>query len=561
MNATERAQIARGGGFLIEDASPQAIYTPEDFSDAHTEMAQDATAFMEREIFPHTEAIEARQEGLIAQLLKKAGKAGLLAINIPRAYDGLGRDLITSLLVTEKISLQPSFHVAYAVHNSIGTLPLVYFGTEAQKRKYLPRLASGEMIGAFALTERGSGSDALSATTHARLSEDGKYYILNGEKMWIGNADCADLFTVFAQVDGIKFTAFLVEGNSAGLSTGNELTKMGIRGVSNRPVCFENVKVPVENVLGEIGRGHLIAFNILNVGRLRLSAGCAGTAKSILKTAVTYAKKREQFGKPIAEFGLIQHKIGEMATRIYVGESMVYRAAGDMSRLLNAEPNIKGLEEYAIECSILKVAGSEILDYVADEGVQVFGGYGFSEEYPMARSYRDARINRIFEGTNEINRLFIPTMLMRRMQQGRLPIDALRFDGDSQIAGCKKTALYLCQKAAARFGDGLVDQQEILGYISDIIIEIYAIESAMLRTQKLIERVGEKGAQVAIDMTQTYTNDALPRIQFAAQQAFAAIRPDDADTLPPLQYSPIDTVLLRRRIARQIIVLEEYKIP
>jgi alkylation response protein AidB-like acyl-CoA dehydrogenase len=545
-----------GGGFLVENAEPESIYTPEDFSQEHIKTAEEAAAFMENEILPHADAIEAQEPGLIAKLLKKAGESGLLSIDVPTEYGGSGLDLIHALLAVEQIAQNPSFTVAHGAHTSIGTLPTLYFGTEAQKRKYLPKLATGEFIGAFALTERGAGSDALSAKTTATLSADGTYYLLNGEKMWIGNAGIADLFTVFGKVDGEKFTAFLVERDSTGVSTGAELPKMGIRGASTRPIRFENVKVPVENVLGEIGSGHLIAFNILNSGRLRLGAMCIGTAKSVLRHTVKYAKTRKQFGRSLAEFGLIQHKLAEMATRIYVSESMVYRAAGDVQAALSEHPDIRGLEEYAIESSILKVAGSETLDYVVDEGVQIYGGYGFSEDLPMARAYRDARINRIFEGTNEINRLFIPTMLMRRVQRGRLSTDPSRLDSDSQISGCKRAILYVFQQAVKQFGEGIAEQQELLAYISDMIIETYAIESTTLRTQKLIRNEATT-TQLATDMTQTYTNDALWRIQFAAQHALAAIDGSEAE-LGILSTKPLNTVHTRRRIAEKIIEMEGY---
>src|SRR5436305_1758296 len=420
-----------GGSFLIEACQAQEVFTPEDFNDQHRLIAQTAEEFAQNEINPNIEKIEHKDFEVVRQLLKKAGELGLSGVEIPEAYGGLEMDKVTAALIADRIAKYAGFATTWGGHTGIGTLPIVYFGTEEQKKKYLPRLAAGEIVGAYALSESTSGSDAMNCRTRATLSPDGKHYILNGEKMWITNAGFADLFTVFAKVDGEKFSAFLVEKDFPGFSIGAEEHKMGIRGSSTCPIILNDCKVPVENLLGEIGKGHLIAFNILNIGRFKLGAMCVGGGRVSLENAIGYAKQRKAFNKVIADFGLVREKIANMATLIYVGESLVYRTVALMDAALSEvdkagadamKETRKAIEEYAVECSIIKVWGSEMIDYIVDETLQIFAGYGFVEEYPAERAYRDARINRIFEGTNEINRLIITGFLLKRAMSGQLPL-------------------------------------------------------------------------------------------------------------------------------------------
>src|SRR2546425_9000287 len=420
-----------GGSFLLEERRPDEVFTPEDFTEQHQLIAQTTEEFAVNEIVPNIEKMEHKDFSITRDLLKKAGELGLSSAEIPEAYGGLEMDKVTAAVIADHIAKYAGFATTWGGHTGIGTLPIVYFGTEEQKKKYLPRLAAGEIVGAYALSEASSGSDALNCRARAQLSKDGKHYILNGEKMWITNAGFADLFTVFAKVDGEKFTAFLVEKDFPGFSIGAEEHKMGIRGSSTCPIILNDCKVPVENLLGEIGKGHVIAFNILNVGRFKLGAMCVGGARVALENSVAYAKQRKAFGKVIADFGLVREKLANMAALIYVGESLVYRTVGMMDVALNeidksaadsAKETRKAIEEYAVECSIIKVWGSEMVDYVVDETVQIFGGDGFVEEYPAERAYRDARIHRIFEGTNEINPLIITGVLFKRAMSAPLPL-------------------------------------------------------------------------------------------------------------------------------------------
>lgn len=585
------ADIVKGGSFLIQEINPQHIFTPEDFTDEQKEMGRTTRDFIENSVLPRLEEIEHKKEGVLIELLKEAGEIGLLSIDIPEKYEGMGLDKASSMIVTEHISKVGSFATAFGAQTGIGTLPIVYFGNEEQKQKYLPKLATGELISCYALTEANAGSDALNAKTKAVLSDDGKYYILNGEKMFITNAGIADLFIVFAKIDGEKFTAFILEKNMPGLSIGKEEKKMGIHGSSTCPLILEDVHVPVENVLGEIGKGHKIAFNILNIGRFKLGAGAIGGAKTALGEAVKYGSERIQFGKPIVSFGMIKHKLAEMLIRTYVGESMVYRTAGLIDKALESidksDPNeiLKCIEEYAVECSIIKVYGSEILDYVVDEAVQIFGGYGYIEEFPVERYYRDSRINRIFEGTNEINRMLIPGMLLTRAMKGQLPLmpaaqklmdEVLGFPSLEEeeistlyqekkaVINSKKIALLTAGTAAQKYMMTIKDEQEVLMHISNIIMETYAMESALLRTLKMIDKQGEDKSQIQIDITKTFINDAISRIEFSAKQLLASTTVGDElrTMLSALRrftkYTPINTVELRRNIADKLIERGRY---
>lgn len=570
----EKKLWKKGGGWLLE--APEAIYTPEDFDETVREIARTTRTFAEREVLPLLERMEHGELELNLGLMKKAGELGLLAVEIPEAYGGLDLPKVVSTVIAEELSGTGGFSVTYGAHSSIGTLPLVYFGTEEQKRKYLPKLASGEWVAAYCLTEPGSGSDALSARTRATLSEDGKHYVLNGVKQWISNAGFAQLFTVFAKVDGEHFTAFLVERGTPGLSFGPEEKKMGIKASSTRQVILEDVKVPVENVLGEIGKGHKIAFNVLNVGRYKLGAGAIGGSKRALELSAHYARERVQFGRPIAHFGLIQEKLAEMATRIYAGESAIYRTVGLIDEALEvkkgAEAVLAGIEEYAVEASVIKVLGSEVLDYVVDEGVQIHGGYGYSQEYPIERAYRDARINRIFEGTNEINRLLIPGMLLRRAMKGQLPLfqAAQRLQKEllepsfeepedweaAYVQNLKKLALMVMGLAALRFGEKVEEEQEVLAAVADILIETYAAESGLLRARRL--------GGVAQAMARLYLLQALDRAQVRALGVLPRLTEGDELRLALsaarrlTKREALDLVAIRREVAQAVLEREGY---
>lgn len=573
----EKKLWQKGGGWLLE--VPERVYTPEDFDESVKEIARTTRTFVEKEVLPLLERMEHGELELNVPLMRKAGELGLLAIEVPEEYGGLDLPKVISTVVAEELSGSGGFSVTYGAHTSIGTLPLVYFGTEEQKRKYLPKLASGEWIAAYCLTEPGSGSDALAAKARATLSEDGKYYILNGVKQFISNAGFAHLFTVFAKVDGEHFTAFLVERDTPGLSFGPEEKKMGIKASSTRQVILEDVKVPVENVLGEIGKGHKIAFNVLNVGRYKLGAGAVGGAKRALELSAQYATQRVQFGRPIGRFGLIQQKLGEMASRIYAAESAVYRTVGLIDEALSgkkgAEAVMAGIEEYAVEASIIKVLGSEVLDYVVDEGVQIHGGYGYIQEYPIERAYRDARINRIFEGTNEINRLLIPGMLLRRALKGQLPLiqAAQKLQKEllepsfeepedvelHQIAGLKKLALMVAGLAVQKYGQGVEEEQEVLGTVADILIDAYAAESALLRARRL--------GGLAPVLARIYLVQALDRAQAGALSVLPRlVEGDEARVVYSAarrltKREPVDLVALRRQAAEAVLEAGGYPIP
>src|ERR1035441_7261518 len=540
-----------GGSFLLEERQTADVFAPEDFSEQQQMIGQTTEEFANNEILPQADKIEHKDFSISRDLLKKAGDLGLSGVEIPEAYGGLEMDKVTAAIIADHIAKYAGFATTWGAHSGIGLLPIVYFGTEEQKKKYLLRLATGEIVGAYALSEASSGSDALNRRARAELSADGKHYILNGEKMWITNAGFADLFTVFAKVDGEKFSAFLVERTFPGFSVGAEEHKMGIRGSSTCPLILNDCKVPVENLVGEVGKGHIIAFNILNIGRFKLCAMCVGGARVSIEHAVAYAKQRKAFGKTIGEFGLIREKIANMATLIYVGESLVYRTVGMMDALLSeidsaspdaaavAKERRKAIEEYAVECSILKVWGSEMIDYVVDESLQIHGGYGFVEEYPAEGAYRDARINRIFEGTNEINRLIITGFLLKRAMSGQLPLmPAIKKLMDEVLSGpsvgeeiegplaeerklvaqAKKLSLFIAGSATQKYMATIQDQQEVMGAIADMTIEIYAMESAVLRAQKLVEQKGEAAAALPIAMTQVYMTQALDKIEAAARK-------------------------------------------
>jgi alkylation response protein AidB-like acyl-CoA dehydrogenase len=583
-----------GGSFLLESRRPDEVFTPEDFTEQHQLIGQTAEEFAVKEILPNAEKIEHKDFSISRELLKKAGELGLSGVEIPEAYGGLEMDKVTSAVIADHIAKYAGFATTWGAHSGIGLLPIVYFGTEEQKKQYLPRLATGEIVGAYALSESTSGSDAMNCRARAELSSDGKHYVLNGEKMWITNAGFADLFTVFAKINGEKFSAFLVERTFPGSSVGAEEHKMGIRGSSTCPIILNDCKVPAENLLGDIGRGHVIAFNILNIGRFKLGAMCVGGGRVSLESAISYAKQRKAFGKPISDFGLVREKLANMATLLYVGESLVYRTVGMMDVALGEvdksgteamKETRKAIEEYAVECSIIKVWGSEMVDYIVDETLQIYAGYGFVEEYPAERAYRDARINRIFEGTNEINRLIITGFLLKRAMSGQLPLmPAIKKLMDEVLSGpsvgeeldgplteerkvvsqAKKLGLFAAGAATQKYMQAIQDQQEIMGAIADMTIESYAMESAVLRAQKIAETKGEAAAALPIAMTRVYLTQAMEKIESAAKKVIAAVA--DGDMLRTqlailrrlAKYEPFNTIELRQQIAQKVIERGKY---
>ncbi len=587
--------LFKGGEFLLKDALPEEVFTPEDFSKEQRLIAQSAEEFGVGEVASRREELEDLNPELVRDLLKKAGDLGFLGVDMPEIFEGSELDKISSALVNEFISQGVSgFSVAYAVQTGIGSLPIVLFGTPEQKKRYLPKLATGEMIGAYALTEPEHGSDALGAKTTAVLSEDGKHYILNGQKQFITNAGFADLFLTYAQIDGTQFTSFIVERDWDGVSVDEEEKKMGVHGTSTRPVIYQDVKVPVENVLGEIGRGHVVALNTLNVGRYKLGAIAVGSCKLLIAEAVKYAKTRIQFGKPICEFGLIKHKIAEMVVKTYVVESMVYRTAGLLGLALEGIDPAKedaghktgeAIRKYALECSINKIFGSEVMDFVADECVQLMGGYGYIQDNPIESAYRDSRINRIWEGTNEINRLLIVDTLMKAALKGELPLleEIKKVTGEllslrpgmaeeegvlakekNMVAMSKKIGLLSAGAAAQKYMEKLGGQQEIVALIADIIIEIFSMESALLRTLKKVEKEGEDSSQIQLAATCVYVNDSFAKVDLLARQIFAAISEGEElrTQLMALKklarHTPINTIALRREIAESIIPVARY---
>lgn len=587
---------SKGGRFIISETNPNEIFIPEEFNEEHRMMASMADDFLDAEVFPILDRIDSMEPGLMPSLLDKAGALGLLGVSIPEEYGGFGKDFMTSMLLTERAGAGHSFAVAMAAHTGIGTLPILYFGTKAQKEKYLPKLATGELKASYCLTEPGSGSDALAAKTKAVLTDDGNHYILNGQKMWITNAGFADVFTVFAQVDGDKFTGFIVEKGTPGLSLGEEEHKMGIKGSSTRQVFFSDCKIPKENLLGEIGKGHLIAFNILNIGRAKLAGAALGGCKRVCSASLNYANTREQFKMPIAKFGAIKHKLAEQAIRTFVMESALYRTShqiDEMEKSLLSEglafdkALLGAAEEFAVECAILKVLGSEVLDFVVDEGVQIFGGYGYSSDFPMDRAYRDARINRIFEGTNEINRLLMLDMLLKRAMKGEIDLmtpaqnvqkelmsipdfgaaDETPFAQERKlIANFKKAGLMVAGAAVQKYMMKLTTEQEIIMNVSDMIIETFASESVMLRVEKLVQSKGEASCGVYLDIMKTYLNDSADRIFISGKNAINAMAEGDENRMMMMglkrftKTNPFNTKDARRRIAKDLLATGAYRI-
>jgi alkylation response protein AidB-like acyl-CoA dehydrogenase len=583
MTQTHAAAPASGGQFLTSDAVPAEVFVREDLSEEQRLFGQTASEFMHKEVLPVVEKLYHHDWALTRELLKKASELDLLRLEIPPAYGGLGLDLISASYVGEQIAINPSFGGSLGAHTSIGTLPLVYFGTEEQKARYLPRLASGELIGAYALTEPQSGSDALAARTTATLTADGRHYVLSGQKMWITNGGFADLFTIFAKVGGDKFTAFLVE-RGMGVVSGRDEIKLGLDGSSTTALMLDAVKVPVENVLGTIGQGHKVAFNVLNFGRVKLGARNMSGVRLALNHSVKYAKERRQFGKAIAEFGLIKQKLAGMAVRGFVGDAMSYRTLGDVDRAIEAGDRadgplvLKTIEGFSVECSINKVWTSEALAWAVDEGIQVFGGNGYSREFPLERMYRDARITRIYEGTNEINRMLVPTRLLKQQPQlfnaeaaraalARQPLLAASPQpvGPEReyVSRLKRLSIALLGSAAAAYGDTLKDEQEVLAQIADVVIEAYATESAIARAEKMAS-IGDGRAALAADIAAVYTNDASDRVAAASRQVVAALqtRTGDGSLAAGAQtlvaYAGIDAIPTRRRIADAVIDAGKY---
>jgi butyryl-CoA dehydrogenase len=590
------AKRIKGGSFLIETLQPHDVFTPEDFSEEQLQIAKTARDFVRNEILPVSQQIEAKDFVLMKGLLRKAGELGLMGVDVPAAYGGVEMDKVTSAVVAESISGQSSFSTTFSAHTGIATLPIVWYGTQAQKQKYLPKLATGEWIGAYALSESTSGSDALNCRTRAVLSEDGSRYVLNGEKMWITNSGFADLFIVFAKTEGDKLSAFVIERQTPGFTVGPEEHKLGIRGSSTCPLILTDCRIPAENLLGEPGKGHHIAFNTLNIGRFKLGAACLGGARQVLQDAIQYAKHRKAFGKSIGEFGLIQEKLAECAAGVFTAESLVYRTVGMIDAALSdLDPCVPGssheierrIEEYAVECSIVKVWVSEMLQMVANHSVQIHGGYGYAEEYPAERAYRDARINAIFEGTNEINRLIITGWLMKRALKGELPLlPAIKElmdevisasvnpeEGDGPLAGagkllvqCKKLSLFAAGAAAQKYPQNLAEQQEVMGAIADCVIEVYAMESCILRAEKILAAKGETSAMVAIAMAQFYAAKAMNVIEASVRKVIASVA--EGDTLRTemaivrrlARHDPANTIGLGRQIAQHVLTAGRYSL-
>lgn len=586
-------EVKKGGSFLIDETNYEHIFTPEDFSDEHQMIGKTTEDYILQDVVPHIDQIENHEFEHSVRLLKKAGELGLLGADVPEEFGGLGLDKISSAIITEKFARAGSFSLSYGAHVGIGSLPIVLFGNQSQKEKYLPGLASGETIAAYALTEPGSGSDALGAKTTAVLNEAGTHYVLNGEKQWITNSAFADVFVVYAKIDGEHFSAFIVEKDFPGVKTGPEEKKMGIKGSSTRTLILEDAEVPKENLLGEAGRGHVIAFNILNIGRYKLAVGTIGASKRVIQLSAEYANQRKQFKTPISQFSLIGEKAANMSAKLYAMESAVYRTVGLFEQrmgLLSDEEQKDGkqiaqsIAEYAIECSLCKVLGSETLDYIVDEGVQIHGGYGFMQEYEVERAYRDSRINRIFEGTNEINRLLVPGTFLKKAMKGELPLlqkaQTLQEElmmmmpeepGDQPLdqekyllAHAKKIALMVSGMAAMKYGKALDKEQEILVNIADIVNELFAAESAVLRTEKAIAASGaEKNAQ-KLAYTQIFTQEAFLKIEAHAKESLIAMEEGDSlrmslSALRKLtRFTPMNVIAKKREVAKRIFEAEKY---
>jgi alkylation response protein AidB-like acyl-CoA dehydrogenase len=590
MATTERV---KGGGFLLESQTAEDVFTPEDLTEEHKMIGKTTEDFVKNKVLPEIEYIENHEFDRSVRLLKQAGELGLLGADVPEAYGGIGLDKISSSLITEKFALAGSFSLTQGAHVGIGSLPIVFFGTEEQKQQYLPALATGEKIAAYALTEPTSGSDALSAKTTAVLSDDGSHYVLNGEKQWITNAGFADVFVVYAKIDGENFSAFIVEREYDGVSVGPEEKKMGIKGSSTRTLILQDAKVPKENLLGQEGKGHVIAFNILNIGRYKLGVGCIGGAKRAIEISAKYANERKQFKLPISKFTLIQKKLAEMAAKTYAMESTIYRTGGlinDAFESLSEEEQKDGedvgnaIAEYAVECSLNKFFGSEVLDFVVDEAVQIHGGYGFMAEYEVETMYRNSRINRIFEGTNEINRMLVPGTLLRKAMKGELPLleqaQGLQEElmmmmpeeaGDEPLeqeryllANAKKIFLMIAGTAAQKYGEKLQKEQELLANTADIVNEVFNIESMILRTEKAMAASGEEKSHQKLLMTQVYTQEAFNNIEAIAKESLVTL--EEGDSLRTMlsilkkltRHTPIDLIQKKREIAKRVIEEERY---
>jgi hypothetical protein len=593
-----KEKLFKGGEFLITEALPEEVFTPEDFTKDQRLVAKSAEEFGLKELLAKREEFANLNVPLVKEMLRKAGELGFLGADMPEVFGGSELDKVSSMLISEKLCSGVSgFMAAYGVQTGIGSLPIVLFGTPTQKKKYLPKIASAEMVAAYALTEPGHGSDALGAETQASLSGDGKYYVLNGQKQFITNAGFADLFVTYAQVDETKFTSFIVDRKWDGVSVDEEEKKMGMHGSSTRAVIFQNVKVPVENVLGEVGRGHIVALNTLNVGRFKIAPMVVGSAKAIFAETIKYAKGRVQFGKPISEYGLIRQKIADMLIQIYLLESMAYRTAALLDMTLEGIDPTKedagqktgeALRKYALECSINKVFGTEALDFIVDECVQIFGGYGYIQDYPAEGAYRDSRINRIWEGTNEINRLLIVDMLMRSALKGELPLlDAIRqvmseilnmrpdlgaeeggiLERESKLVSmAKKIGMLAAGAATQKYMQKLADEQEIVAMIADMIIEAFAMESALLRSLKKVHKEGEESCRIHIAATKVYINETFPRIELKAKTIFAAIAEGEELRTQLMglkrlaRHTPVNTIALKREIAESVIPVARYNL-